>query len=56
MGSLMEMFPEACPNYLRNLCSNIEFSEKNLNELITKILSGMNKARDDMGSSEKLQL
>lgn len=37
---LMEMFPQACPNHLRNLCANKKFSEDILNELTTKLLSG----------------
>lgn len=37
---LMEMFPEACPKYLKNICENHTFSIECLNALITKLLDG----------------
>lgn len=39
----MEMFPQACPDYLRRLCCDIEFSEDNLNELSMTLLSSGKK-------------
>lgn len=37
---LMEMFPQACPDYLKAICADKAFSEDLLNELTTKLLSG----------------
>lgn len=39
----MEIFPQACPDYLRRLCANMEFSEDNLNELSMRLLSSGTK-------------
>lgn len=41
LNPLMEMFPQASPDYLKELCDGKTFTEELFDELVTKLLTGI---------------